>query len=366
MLYVIGLFLVVLGYWFAYFIIGSLHVGGHLLAAKLLGVRVSHVGIGYGKSLFSFEKSGTTYSLNRIPLWLTVRLHGAPPPLLSLRKGRISQQDSQPLPTTDDIERDDSRFIDRSLMVQWAVIMAGPLSSLASAWLIAFTFYWANGVERDVVASEGQRVTITGVMDGSPAERAGLRKGDRLISIDGQPVKTNGAVIDTVNRSGGRSLELIIERSKAQQLADSGAVLEPENLALRIVPDKYEAEGGSTEARYKIGTMLEPASVLQGTRRLDVRLAAATATRHCILTFKLLWQIADPSSRVGSSQEDRGVVMIRRVDSPNEFNVFGLIVTWMMSILVPPSIFLCAINVLPFPFFDGWRLVRVTLRKLSR
>lgn len=102
-------------FWSIVFVVVSLHVAGHFVVAKLLGVRVSWCSVGFGRTLYSREIGETTYFLKVLPVWCRVRVDG-----------------------------DTARVV-----VQSAVILAGPLCSLLSAWFIAFSIFMVQGVGKE-------------------------------------------------------------------------------------------------------------------------------------------------------------------------------------------------------------------------
>src|SRR5438034_11173497 len=79
--------------------------------------------------------------------------------------------------------------------------VAGPVFSLLLALFFA-GIVWAVGHP----VSEGDSTTVVGyVMAGSPAEKAGVRPGDHILSVAGKPVRRFAGMIDSIRESGGRN-----------------------------------------------------------------------------------------------------------------------------------------------------------------
>jgi len=67
--FLIASVLYLLMYIAVYFLVVTFHTAGHFIAAKLVGVGVTEVAVGYGKVVCSTTRGGTRYSLRLIPIW---------------------------------------------------------------------------------------------------------------------------------------------------------------------------------------------------------------------------------------------------------------------------------------------------------
>src|SRR5690349_20776126 len=131
------------------------HEFGHFLLAKLSGVGVLTFSVGFGPKLWVRKKGETEYALSAFPLGGYVKMIGEDP------DEQVQQAD---------VERS---FAHKSLIKRIAIVVAGPGFNLLLAvilLMVVFTFY---GVP--VMSNQ-----VSGVEKGSPAERAGLMKGDRI------------------------------------------------------------------------------------------------------------------------------------------------------------------------------------------
>jgi len=167
------------------------HELGHFLVAKWRKVAVEEFGFGLPPRLWGRKFRGTIYSLNFIPLGGFVKLKGEDPEVAGFG--------------------DADSFRVRSKKSRAAIILAGVLGNLTLAWLI-FSFLFAVGNP-----SISGKVTIEEVYAGSPAERAGLQKGDVVLAIDGQEVKTTEELILVVGQKAGYIVKLDLDR-KGQAL----------------------------------------------------------------------------------------------------------------------------------------------------
>jgi len=178
------------------------HELGHFLAARWRGLVVERFGIWFGKPLWQKRINGVWYSLGSIPAGGFVALPQLAP--MEAIEGR-SDLDRAQLPPVAPLDK-------------IIVAVAGPAFSFGLACIFAVAV-WLLG--RPV--SEAEATTTIGyVVPDSPAEKAGLRPGDRLLEIDGQPVtRWSGVSADSVTwrivRSEGDTLRLKFERDGAPQ-----------------------------------------------------------------------------------------------------------------------------------------------------
>src|SRR3989344_3805874 len=170
------------------------HELGHFVVAKLFRVRVEEFGIGYPPRAFTLGKIGETeYTLNWIPFGGFVRLFGD-----------VGKE-----------ERGRGSLVDAPRIVQAAILIAGVAMNTLGAWML-FTAAYHTGIPRVVeerVAGESVQLIVAQVVPGSPADAAGLKPGDEVLSIvDSQDVTlsemspTNFS--DFVRTRGGKALTL--------------------------------------------------------------------------------------------------------------------------------------------------------------
>lgn len=174
-------------------VIVLVHEGGHFLTAKLTGMKVEEFAIGFGPRLFSFRKGETLYSLRLFPLGGYNRIMGMDPP----EPGE---------------QRDARAFSERAVWQKLLVISAGSLTNILMAFLIFSSVFFVMGVQ-----SFPNRPEIGRVVAGMPAETAGLRPGDRILSVEGKPVKTWTELRDAWGNKPGRILSVVISRSGVEK-----------------------------------------------------------------------------------------------------------------------------------------------------
>jgi len=225
----------------------TVHEFGHFWVARRLGVKVLRFSIGFGKPLWKWHRSGdeTEYVLAALPLGGYVQM-------LDEREGPVAPEE---LPRAFNRQPLGSRF---------AIVVAGPLFN----FLLAIVAYWLMFM----VGISGMKPLLGDVVPGSPAARAGLHKGDLILSIEQQPTPTwNTAFLALMERGldGGRVKMVIQDDGQVshQRVLDMGNIPESAeqsdliaNLGLRpytpIIPPvigRLEAGGPAARAGLQVG-----------------------------------------------------------------------------------------------------------------
>lgn len=154
-------FIIVLG------VIIFVHEAGHLMVAKAFGVRVLAFSLGFGKRLLGFRRGETDYRVSLVPLGGYVRLGGENP---------------------EEVSDDPREFLNKPRWQRILVYLAGPAMNVVLA-VAVMTALFAGGTE--VSLSQDRLEPIVGaVLEDSPGEAAGLRSGDRLVALNGEPVES--------------------------------------------------------------------------------------------------------------------------------------------------------------------------------
>ena len=158
------------------------HELGHYIAARLSGIKVLELALGFGPRLIGWSRGGTDYSLRIIPFGGFCRMLGEDP----------SEKD------------DPGNFTEKPLLSRIAVVVAGPLMNFVLALLLLFSVYFFF-VGVPITDSTG----IGNVVPGHPAAEAGLQTGDQLTAIDGVNVSNWNDVVSLIEDKEGRQVCLL-------------------------------------------------------------------------------------------------------------------------------------------------------------
>src|SRR5262245_19153671 len=145
------------------------HEFGHFITAKAFGMRVFICSFGFGPRLAGFKWGDTDLRLSAIPLGGYVKLEGEP-------EDHLSEDTSQ--------LGDGRDFGARPRWQRFLVYLAGPIMNGALT-VAGFTTLFMQGWSPDGPLQD--RPVIGWVEPGSPAEGAGLKPGDEIVAIDGEP-----------------------------------------------------------------------------------------------------------------------------------------------------------------------------------
>ena len=187
------------------------HEVGHFLAARWRGLYIEGFGVWFGKPIWQKKINGVQYSLGSIPAGGFVKLPQLAPMDVIEGEADVPREQLPPISALD----------------KTIVAFAGPLFSFGLAILLACLVYVVGKP-----TSELERTTTIGFVEpGSPAERAGLLPGDKILEVDGHAVKRFSGMINSVSwfvvRSEGDHIAFKIERDGKVTTIESGWMKEP-------------------------------------------------------------------------------------------------------------------------------------------
>jgi regulator of sigma E protease len=165
------------------------HEFGHYAAAKWFGVRVDVFSIGFGKRLAGFRRGETDYRLSALPLGGYVKMAGENP--LESRSGAPDE------------------FMSHPRWQRFVIALAGPAMNILLA-IALLTGVFMVHYERPQFFD--QPAVVGWVLDNSPAAKAGIEQGDRIVRIDGQQNPTWEDVLLKVMISPKQPVDVAIQR----------------------------------------------------------------------------------------------------------------------------------------------------------
>ena len=304
------LFIFILG------LIVLIHEFGHFLFSKLFGVYVYEFSIGMGKRLWFKKKGDTEYSIRAVPLGGYVSLAG------------------------EEIEDDIKVPKDKKLMAKPAwqrflIMFAGAGFNFVLALVLLF-------ISALIFGSVSTKPIVGFVTEEYPAYEAGLREGDLILEIDDVKVKSWDAAMWEIQMSGGKELEFYVEDVNGNYKT------------INVTPIKEEAEDGTVSYKYGIG---------MNTKRDRGLIPSATyAFNKMGSTFKLMGETIKSlfTGEVGVNELSGPVGIFTVVDEQKEAGIENII--YLIAFL---SVNVGVINLLPFPAFDGGRILFLIIEKIK-
>src|SRR2546427_8694889 len=146
-----------------------IHEAAHFGFAKAFGIKVEQFFVGFGPRLWSTRRGETEYGVKAFPLGGYVRIAGMNP---------FQETAPEELPRT---------FGAKPIWQRALVILAGPATHFVMAVVFLIVFFWVLGAPTATKPQiDGVQQTLNG--QPSPAAASGLRVGDQIVAIDGQPV----------------------------------------------------------------------------------------------------------------------------------------------------------------------------------
>jgi len=311
-------FVVVLG------ILIFVHEFGHFLLAKLMGVGVEKFSLGFGPRIVGRKIGMTDYMISAIPLGGYVKMVGESPG---------NEVDYSLLPLS---------FSHKSLFKRSLIVLAGPVFNLLLAVLIFFVFFLVSGLP--IMQPE-----VGEVQEGMPAHEAGICPGDRIVSIDGNPVTRWEEMADLIKQSGGRPIRIEV-------LRDDRTVL------VKVTPKQLSSQNlfGEQIEKYVIGITASGAVTVQ---KLNIFQSAAYGVSQA-------WQVAELTVlAIGkiiagtlSAKNLGGPIMIAQLAGQQaEAGIINFI--FFIALL---SVNLGIINLLPIPVLDGGHLLFFLIEAVTR
>ena len=152
------------------FVLGVLvfvHELGHFLAAKRVGIRVLKFQLGFNPTIVSFRRGDTEYGIGALPLGGYVKMAGENP-----EDGPTGRNDE---------------FLSKSKWERFQVLIMGPVMNLVLAVVLLAVVLYQGA---DVPVYQDQPPVVGSVREDSPAARADIRRGDRIMSVAGRRVDT--------------------------------------------------------------------------------------------------------------------------------------------------------------------------------
>jgi len=287
--------------------IALLHEFGHFIYAKRSGIRVFELGIGLGPRLLSFTKFGTIFSLNLIPILAFVRIAG-------------EGEDKE-----DALCLDNEKYSFKTPFQKLKTLAAGPIMNILSAFLVLAIIFIFIGIPSGISNEIGS------ISSGSPAEKAGIKVGDKLLTINGKTFPNMEKAIDFIHKNANKSLVLTLKRGQ-------------QTLQIKAAP--------ILDKKLNVGLLgFKPNAIYKRVSPIKAIYQSCSQTLSMIyMTLSVLSQLI-----IGKIPLSSLVGPIGLADVVGTYAQSGLYsITWLFAFI---SINIGVLNLLPIPALDGGRIV---------
>jgi regulator of sigma E protease len=236
-------------------------------------------------------------------------------------------------------------FHSKSHSARAAVLFAGPAMNLILPIFVFAAMAVTTGMPKFTSDGPVMQLSVDSVKPKSEAARIGLRKGDVITSVDGQPCDFEAA-IETIHRSIGKPVRLGVKRGNTTlQLVGTPQAMRDDNGKLVLDDGKQIGVLGFVPFTQ---WQLERIGLLQG------------VARGAILSFDVVRQIVTNLTPSKLSKEGAGVIEIGRTTHSMVEHGIAYLLFWLALL----SLNLAVINLLPIPVLDGGHLMILFADKL--
>lgn len=290
------------------------HESGHYLVARACGMRVIRFSIGIGPALLSYRPKGsdTVFQLSALPLLAYVQIAGMNP--------------------AEQLEPDDpGSYANKKPWQRFLTVAAGPIANYLAAVVIIFA---AGLLGWPTLSPE---LVIGPPVEGTPAAQAGLRRGDRIVAVEGRRVRKWEDVVRLTSPRAGQVTRYTIARGRRR-------------VEYHITPRAMDGKG-------RIGV---------GPNRVFVQLSLGDAALQAVvMPVELTWEQLKGLGELVRERSTENVIgppgMVKELSRALKDSI--LIFLPMMAVL---SVSLGVINLLPFPALDGGRIVFIVYEMVIR
>jgi membrane-associated protease RseP (regulator of RpoE activity) len=330
-----------------------LHEGGHFLTAKLFGMKVERFFLGFGKTVWSFRRGETEYGVKILPLGGFCKIAGMSPHEFD---GNFLEEERGRKPEPVAPER---QFRNKPAWQRAIVLAAGSVTHFIMALVLIYALIVLIGLQIGPPTTTIQ-TTVATTSDGktAPAAAAGLRAGDKILAIDGQPIASFDQLRSVLTDKADKRVSLTYQR-------------DGRTLTTNLTPAAEKDSGGRTRGFLGIS----PTGAL--VRRSPVEGIASTGSMFGDLvvgSFKgigglipgladRLQQPAQTPGGGGGESAPVGLIGIGRLAgqavSAGQWSMF-------VALLIEFNVFVGIFNLLPIPILDGGYLALIGWQSITR
>lgn len=294
------------------------HEYGHYRVARQLGVRVERFSIGFGRELFGWTRGETRFRISVIPFGGYVKLAG---------------------------ESDESgtgaswEYVSQPIFRRIAIVVAGVAANMLFAYLL---FVWLSATGYPVLTT-----VVGGLVDGYPAQAAGVMAGDRVLVVNGVPTTSWDAMSRLIHEQTHGPIQLEVERGGSR-------------VTVTIEPRITEGVDvvGRRARRGFIGIVPSDQTVM--VRHPVWEAVVVGAERTWDVTRLTLWGLWGMITGQVSWRSVSGPIGIAYLSG----HAARLGLVYLLHLMATISVNLAVVNLLPLPGLDGGHLLFLAAERI--
>ncbi len=176
----------------------TVHEFGHFIFCKIFGVRTPSFSIGFGPKILEKKIGDTVFAISAIPAGGYVEVAGY---------GEIGQGEQS------EAHRDDEKsFSKKPYWQKMVIIMGGIAFNLIFSFMLLSFLYYKGMPQSGLLQQLSDKILISEVTENSPAQKAGLQKGDLILQIDNKKVTGLEVLLQEISQKANQKAELTIQR----------------------------------------------------------------------------------------------------------------------------------------------------------
>lgn len=298
------------------------HEFGHFIMAKKNKVRVEQFSLGFGPQVFKKKKGDTEYSVSLLPLGGFVKMSGDDP---AEYKGK------------------DYEYLSKSCWQRFQIIFFGPLLNYILGFLLFWFIFFAG--------YPSLTSKVGGLIEGYGAQEAGLKAGDKVISVGKVKVDSWVELQKEVQKNkSAEKVELLVLRNNVQM-----------PFSVRIREKAFDEKPGVKRSIAIIG--ITPFDEVVKARHGFIQaawLGAKKTFELTLLTYNGLWQLI--TGRMSMRESMTGPLGIFFITS----SVANMGIIAVLHLVAVLSLSLAIFNLLPLPVLDGGHIFLLVLEKIRK
>lgn len=318
------------------------HELGHFLVAKRMGIWVEEFGFGLPPRVFGKKIGETIYSINLLPFGGFIKLHG---------------EDEAGEQKTKDEKR---AFFAKTVGQRIAVIVAGVIMNVILAVVVFYGFLALSNFKTEIpllfdyqffaVDQENKaEIIISAVVANSPAEKAGIKRFSKIVSVEGKELKGSQEFTKIINDNKGKKVSIKLQDLETSQGYDVEVIpraTPPENegpLGVAFNPAQMAVLNYETPVQKVFSGITHPFNLLIYSLRIIGKLIAISFAERTAAPVSMA--VAGP------------VGIFSLVDQITQMPDLKEKILQGLNFIGTLSISLAFFNILPIPALDGGRLL---------